>query len=92
MLSTACNINNNAKLLQQLKSGFKRATNRNKYQLKVKIERLNQYWDALINPSFQGVNGIFGLSFERKNDRTENTGHFLLKVEIKDCNVMNDEL
>ena len=43
MLSTACNINNNAKLLQQLKSGFKRATNRNKYQLKVKIERLNQY-------------------------------------------------
>ena len=37
------------------------------------------------------MNGIFGLSFEEKNDRIENTGHFLLKVEIKDCNVMIDE-
>ena len=37
------------------------------------------------------MNGIFGLSFERKNDRTESTGHFLLKVKIKDCNVINDE-
>ena len=37
------------------------------------------------------MSGIFGLSFEGKNDRIENTGHFLLKVQIKDCNVMIDE-
>ena len=33
--------NDNTKLLQQLKSGFKRAINLNKYQLKVKIRCRN---------------------------------------------------
>ena len=49
----------NAKLLQQLKSGFKRRINWNRYQLKVSPERQNQYLDFLIDPSFQGVNKIF---------------------------------
>ena len=49
----------NAKLLQQLKSGFKRRINWNRYQLKVSTERQNQYLDFLIDPSFQGVNKIF---------------------------------
>ena len=34
-----------------------------------------------------GVNGFFVLSFE---DNTVRTGYFLLKKEIKDCNVMID--
>ena len=38
----------NAKLLQQLKSGFKRTTNWNKYQPKVSPKRQNQYLDFLI--------------------------------------------
>ena len=42
----------NAKLIEQLRSGFKRATDRNKYQSKVSIERQNQYLDFLIDPSF----------------------------------------
>ena len=33
----------NVKLLDQLKSSFKRTINRNKYQSKVPIERQNQY-------------------------------------------------
>ena len=33
---------NNIKLLQQLKSGYKRTINSNKYQSKVQIERRNQ--------------------------------------------------
>ena len=45
----------NAKLLQQLKSGFKRTINWNKYQAKVSPERQNQYLDFLIYPNFQGV-------------------------------------
>ena len=49
----------NAKLLQQLKSGFKRRINWNRYQLKVSPKRQNQYLDFLIDPSFQGVNKIF---------------------------------
>ena len=35
----------NAKLFQQLKSGFKRTINRNKYQPKRSIEIQNQYLD-----------------------------------------------
>ena len=36
----------NAKLLQQLKSGFKRTINWNNYQTKVSTERQNQYLDS----------------------------------------------
>ena len=44
----------NAKLLEQLKSGFKRTINWNKYQTKVLTERQNQHLDFLIfHPSFQ---------------------------------------
>ena len=47
------------KLLQQLKSGFKRTSNWNKYYPKVTIEQQNRYLYYLINPSFQGVNTLF---------------------------------
>ena len=43
----------NAKLLQQLKSGFKRTINWNKCQTKVSTERQNQYLDFLIDLSCQ---------------------------------------
>ena len=58
----------NEKLLQQLKSGFKRTINWNKYQSKVSPERKNQYLDILIDQSFQGVNRLFALLFENKED------------------------
>ena len=54
----------NAKLLENLNSGFKVTINWNKCQLKVSIERQNQYLDYLIDPSFQVVNRLFVLSFE----------------------------
>ena len=54
---------NNAKLLEQLKSGFKRTINWNKYQSKISTEAQNQYLDFLINPSFQRVNRLFVLPF-----------------------------
>ena len=41
----------NAKLLEQLKSGFKRIINWNKHQPKASTERPNQYLDFLIDPS-----------------------------------------
>ena len=46
----------NAKLLQQLKSGFKKIINWNKYQWSVKKIAQNRYLNYLINPSFEGVN------------------------------------
>ena len=60
----------NAKLLQQLKSGFKRTINWNKYESNIKTFAQNRYLNHLINPSFQGVNRLFVLSFENENDRT----------------------
>ena len=59
----------NAKLLENLKSGFKRTINWNKYEPKVTVEQQNQYLDFLINPSFQGVNKFFVLSFEDNDGR-----------------------
>ena len=48
------------------------------------------YLNHLINPSFQGVNKLFVLSFENENDRTSHSTYYLPKVEIKDYNVMID--
>ena len=60
----------NAKLLQQLKFGFKRTINWNKHESNIKTFAQNRYLNHLINPSFQGVNRLFVLSFENENDRT----------------------
>ena len=60
----------NAKLLQQLKSGFKRTISWNKYQSDPKTCAQNLYLDPLIDPSFQGVNRLFVLSCENENGRT----------------------
>ena len=49
----------NSQLLEQSKPDFKRAINWSKYQAKVSTERINQYLDFLIGPSFQGVNRLF---------------------------------
>ena len=80
----------NSKLLQQLKPGFKTTNNWNKYQSKISTETQNQYLDFLTDPSFQGVNRLFVLSFEIENDRTTPAGYYLPKVEIKDYNVKID--
>ena len=44
----------------------------------------NRYLNHLVNPSFQGVNKLFVLSFENENDRTLHSTYYLPKVEIKD--------
>ena len=74
----------NAKLLQQLKSGFKRTINWNKYESSIKTFAQNRYLNYLINPSFQGVNRLFVLSFENEDGRTSHSTYYLPKVEIKD--------
>ena len=78
----------NAKLLQQLKSGFKRTISWNKYQSDPKTYAQNRYLNHLFDPSFQEVNRLFVLSFETENGRASHLNYYLPKVEIKDCNVM----
>ena len=80
----------NKKLLEQLKSGFKRTINWNKYESKITTERQNQHLDYLIDPSFQGVNRLFVLSFEDGAQRKSYKRYYLATVEIKDYNIMID--
>ena len=74
----------NAKLLQQLKSGFKSTINWNKYQSSIKAYAKNTYLNHLVDLSFQGVNRLFVLSFKNEDDRTSQSTYYLRKVEIKD--------
>ena len=48
----------NEKLLQQLKSGFKKTINWNKYESNIKKFAQNRYLNYIINPGFQGVNRV----------------------------------
>ena len=80
----------NAKLLQQLKSGLWRTFNWNKYQSDSKTYTQNRYLNHLVNPSFEGVNRLFVLSFENEDDRTSHSSYYLPKVEMKDYSVMID--
>ena len=80
----------NAKLLQQLKSGFKRTINWNKYQSSIKTYAQNRYLNHLVDPGFKGVNRFLVLSLENEKDRTLHSTYYLPKVEIKYYNVMID--
>ena len=78
----------NTKLLQQLKSGFKRVINWNQYLSKPELLAQNPNLNNLVEPSFQGVNIFFVLAFEDDAQRTSNSGYYLRNVEIKDYNTM----
>ena len=78
----------NTKFLQQLKSGFKRVINWNKYLSKPELLARNPSLNHLVEPSFQGVNRLFVLAFENDNHRTSDERYYLPTVEIKDYNIM----
>ena len=78
----------NTKLLHQLKSGFKRVINWNKYLSKPELLRRNPNLNHLVEPSFQGVNRLFVLAFENDDQRTSRSGYHLPNVEIKDYNIV----
>ena len=78
----------NTKFFQQLKSGFKRVINWNKYLSKPELLAQNPNLNHLVEPSFQGVNRLFVLAFENDDDRTSNDQYYLPTVEIKDYNIV----
>ena len=80
----------NAKLLPQLKLGFKRTISWNKYLSKSELLAQNPDLNHLVEPSFQGVNRLFVLAFEDDGQRTSSKRYHLQNVEIKDCNVVID--
>ena len=81
----------NVKLLEQWKSGFKRRINWNKFEYKKnKTEWHNQYLDYLIDPSLHGVYRLFALLFESEAQQTSYKRYYLPTKEIKSFNVMID--
>ena len=65
-------IQDNSKLLPQLKSGFKRTISWNKYLSKPKLPAQNANLNHLIEPSSQGIDRLFVLAFENDAQRTSN--------------------
>ena len=80
----------NEKLFLQLKAGFIRTINWNKYQSESTLQTRNQYWNYLLHASFQGVNKFLVLSFEKDAYWRSYKRYSLATVEITDYNVMID--
>ena len=84
---------NDTKLLEQLKSGFKRTIKWNKYRSQMTIQPQNNNFNYLIDPTFTNVNRLFVLSFQGNNNidsRYSYSNYYVPKVEINDFNVLID--
>ena len=89
---------NDKKLLEQLKSGIKRAIKWNKYRSQMTIQSNNNNLNHLIDPTFTKVNRLFILSFESiagennttKDHRDSFSHNCVPNVEIKNFNVLID--
>ena len=76
------------KVLEQLKTGFKRTIKWNKYRSEISNQTKNNNLNYLVDPTFTNVNRLFVISFEYKTDRTSFSKYYVPKVEIKDLNVL----
>ena len=84
---------NDIKLLEQLKSGFKRTIKWNKYRSQMTIQPQNNNLNYLIDPTFMNVNRLFVLSFSRNNNtdsRYSFSNYYVPKVKVNDFNVLID--
>ena len=81
---------NDNKLLEQLKSRFKRTIKWNKYMSQMSNQNKNNNLNYLIDTTFSNVNRLLVLSFENEDDRTSYYKFYVPSVEIKDYNVLID--
>ena len=81
---------NDNKLLEQLKTGFKRTIKWNRYRPEMSNQAKNNNLNYLIDPTFTNANRLFALFFENKEDRVSFSKYYLPKIEIKDFNVLID--
>ena len=78
------------KLLEQLRTGFKRIMKWNKYRPEMTNQTKNNNLKYLIDATFTKVNRLFVLSFENENERTSFSKYYVPRVQIKDFNVLID--
>ena len=81
---------NDNKLLEQLKSGFRRSIKWNKYMSQMSNQNKSNNLNYLVDPTFSNVNRLFVLSFENEDDRTSYYKYYVPSVEIKDYTVLID--
>ena len=80
------------KLLTNLKSVFKREIIWNKYRSQMTTEAVNNNLNILIDRTFTNVNRLFVLAYQTADDRESYHEFYLLKVIVKDYNVIIDKL
>ena len=80
------------KLLTNLKSGFTREIEWNKYRSQMSTEAIDNNLNILINPTFTNVNRLFVLAYQTADDRQSFSQFYLPRVMIKDYNVIIDKL
>ena len=80
------------KLLTNLKSGFTRELEWNKYRSLMSTEAINNNLNILIDPTFTNVNRLFVLAYQTADDRQSFSEFYLPRVMIKDFNVIIDKL
>ena len=89
---------NDTKLLEQLKIGFKRTIKWNKYRSQMTVQPQNNNLNYLIDPTFTNVNRLFVLSFQRivgennttKDYRDSFSHYYVPNTRVKDFNVLID--
>ena len=79
---------NDIKLLENWKSGFKKTIKWNKYRSQTTIQNNNDNINHLIDPTFTNVNRLFVLSFERIEEGnvkkiTEILSHIIMYRKFK---------
>ena len=79
------------KLLTNLKSGFTREIESNKYRSEMFTEAINNNLNILIDPTFTNVNRLFVLAYQAIDDRQSLSQFYLPKVMVKDFNVIIDK-
>ena len=89
---------NDTKLLEQLKSGFKRTIKWNKYRSEITIQPQNNTLNYLTDPTFTNVNKLFVLLFQRSagennttKDCSDSFSHYYVpNAKIKNFKVLID--
>ena len=88
--SVTLSTENDKKLLEQFRTGFKRTIKWNNYRSEMTNQTKNNNSNYLIDPTFTKVNRLFVLSFENGNDTISFSKYYVPNVQIKDFNVLID--
>ena len=86
-------INDNIKVLKNIKQGFKRTIFWNECRSEIAIQPRKNNLDHLINPKFRNIQRLFLLSFKTgNNDPTRDSfdNYYMLLVEVKYFNALID--